>query len=465
VSPWYAYETIIKEALLVDGGLTRTLQKTAPLILTGLAVVIPLRVGLFNIGGQGQLIFGAMPVPGSRMPRAWPGSSALIIGILAGGAGAAMGLDRRCPQGLARGARGHHDDHAQLHRAGITWWLVTGPLQGSLQEHQQIPQTELDRQRGPRRCRSPASPSASSSPPRWRSLCWWMLRARRSASASTPSGRTSTPPAMPASRSTGSSLLSMVFAGGLAGLAGALEVHGHAPLRAGHRRHPWASTASPSPCWPGQPDLDDPGRLARRHPAHRRRRPAVRHRHRARDRRPAPRDHPALVSIPVLGKWIFRSRADKVQPPRRAGGTDMAWISATTARSSCPSPSSSLAYAFYFLTRTTSPRCTLAWTYAVPLVLAALVGVIGERSGVVNIGIEGQMLVAAFAGFFGAAYSGSLIVGVLSGIGSGLILGGFLAWTTVKWRMDQIIAGVVLNIVATGITSFYYKPGQLLPGP
>jgi ABC-type uncharacterized transport system permease subunit len=95
---------------------------------------------------------------------------------------------------------------------------------------------------------------------------------------------------------------------------------------------------------------------------------------------------------------------------------------------------------------------------------AALVGVIGERSGVVNIGIEGQMLVAAFAGFFGAAYSGSLIVGVLAGIGCGLILGGFLAWTTVKWRMDQIIAGVVLNIVATGITSFYYQPGQLLPG-
>ena len=53
---------------------------------------------------------------------------------------------------------------------------------------------------------------------------------------------------------------------------------------------------------------------------------------------------------------------------------------------------------------------------------------------------------------------------MLAGIGSGLILGGFLAWTTVKWRMDQIIAGVVLNIIATGITSFYYKPGQLLPG-
>ena len=123
-----------------------------------------------------------------------------------------------------------------------------------------------------------------------------------------------------------------------------------------------------------------------------------------------------------------------------------------------------LAYIYYFSDKTTAlSMYRYAWTYAVPLVLCALVGVIGERSGVVNIGIEGQLLVSAFAGFFGAAYSGSLIVGILSGVGCGLILGGFLAWTTVKWRMDQIIAGVVLNIVATGITSFYYKPGQLLP--
>jgi simple sugar transport system permease protein len=123
------------------------------------------------------------------------------------------------------------------------------------------------------------------------------------------------------------------------------------------------------------------------------------------------------------------------------------------------------AYVFYYAKNDIAPSMyTSAWGYAIPLVLAALVGVIGERSGVVNIGIEGQMLVAAFAGFFAAAYSGSLIVGVLAGIGSGLILGGFLAWTTVKWRMDQIIAGVVLNIIATGITSFYYKPGKLLPG-
>ncbi len=122
-------------------------------------------------------------------------------------------------------------------------------------------------------------------------------------------------------------------------------------------------------------------------------------------------------------------------------------------------------YVFYYAANDIAPSMYInAWSYAIPLVLAALVGVLGERSGVVNIGIEGQMLVAAFAGFFAAAYSGSMVVGLLAGVGTGLLMGGFLAWTTVRWRMDQIIAGVVLNIVATGITSFYYKPGQILPG-
>ncbi|WP_392543646.1 ABC transporter permease [Oryzobacter telluris] len=123
------------------------------------------------------------------------------------------------------------------------------------------------------------------------------------------------------------------------------------------------------------------------------------------------------------------------------------------------------AYVFYYLKNDIAPSMYVAaWGYAIPLVLAALAGVIGERSGVVNIGIEGQMVLAAFAGFFGAAFSGSMVVGALAGIGTGLIAGGFLALTTVRWRMDQIIAGVVLNIIAAGLTSFYLKSGQILPG-
>ncbi|MBM6405997.1 ABC transporter permease [Phycicoccus sp. CSK15P-2] len=124
-----------------------------------------------------------------------------------------------------------------------------------------------------------------------------------------------------------------------------------------------------------------------------------------------------------------------------------------------------VAYVFYYARQDIAPSMFgAAWDYAIPLVLAALVGVIGERSGVVNIGIEGQMLLAAFAGFFAAALSGSMLVGILAGVGTGLLAGGFLAVTAVRWRMDQIIAGVVLNIIATGLTSFYLQSGQILPG-
>jgi len=121
------------------------------------------------------------------------------------------------------------------------------------------------------------------------------------------------------------------------------------------------------------------------------------------------------------------------------------------------------AYVFFFVNKTVATSMFQgAWFFAVPLVLGALTGVIGERSGVVNIGIEGQMLTGAFAAFFTAAATKSLVAGVLAGIAAGLLMGAFLALAGVVGRMDQIIAGVVINIVATGITSFFYKSGASL---
>jgi len=123
-----------------------------------------------------------------------------------------------------------------------------------------------------------------------------------------------------------------------------------------------------------------------------------------------------------------------------------------------------IAYVFYFLDeiRTTSVL-VFGWGYAVPLVLAAMVGIIGERSGVVNIGIEGQMLMSAFAGFFGSVFTGSIYLGMIIGILTGVLMGAFLAVAAVEWEMDQIIAGVVINIVAAGLTSFFYAQGKTLP--
>lgn len=123
-----------------------------------------------------------------------------------------------------------------------------------------------------------------------------------------------------------------------------------------------------------------------------------------------------------------------------------------------------IAYGFYFWdsVRTTS-ILNFTLSYALPLILAAMVGIIGERSGVVNIGIEGQMLFSAFVAFFAAAATGSLIMGAFLGMAAGLLAGAFLGIAAVRWEMDQIIAGVVINIVAAGITSFYYTPGKSLP--
>jgi simple sugar transport system permease protein len=98
-----------------------------------------------------------------------------------------------------------------------------------------------------------------------------------------------------------------------------------------------------------------------------------------------------------------------------------------------------------------------------PLLLGALCGLLCERSGVINIGIEGTMLMSAFAGFFIASYSGSVWLGMVGGLAMSSIVGLFLAWTSVTLKQDQIIAGTIINIFALGFTSFYYVQGRTMP--
>ena len=91
---------------------------------------------------------------------------------------------------------------------------------------------------------------------------------------------------------------------------------------------------------------------------------------------------------------------------------------------------------------------------AVPLTLGALSGVLCERAGVINIAIEGMMLTAAFVGSLVGSASGSLIVGAVAGMVSGAMLAAALAVLSIRYRVDQIIAGTVINIFALGITSY-----------
>ena len=90
---------------------------------------------------------------------------------------------------------------------------------------------------------------------------------------------------------------------------------------------------------------------------------------------------------------------------------------------------------------------------AVPLTLGALSGILCERSGVVNIAIEGMMLTSAFVSTVFASLF-NLWVGMLAGIITGMILGLFHGVLSIKYKVNQIISGTVINIFATGITSF-----------
>ncbi len=99
-----------------------------------------------------------------------------------------------------------------------------------------------------------------------------------------------------------------------------------------------------------------------------------------------------------------------------------------------------------------------------PLILGALCGLLGERSGVVNIGIEGQMLMAAFVAFLANVYTGNLILATLIGALTGAVMGALLAFMAVTLKMDQIIGGTVINILAVGLTGYFYVTGLTTEG-
>lgn len=91
---------------------------------------------------------------------------------------------------------------------------------------------------------------------------------------------------------------------------------------------------------------------------------------------------------------------------------------------------------------------------ATPILLAALGGVITERSGVVNIALEGCMLVGAFFGVFAADKTHSLAAAVGIALLAGLLLAAIHAVVSISFRADQIVSGMALNILALGLTSY-----------
>jgi len=127
-----------------------------------------------------------------------------------------------------------------------------------------------------------------------------------------------------------------------------------------------------------------------------------------------------------------------------------------------------LGYLVNLLATTSTPSITLS--LATPIALGALCGVMNERSGIVNIGIEGMMLTSAFVGFIAAlaaqqvlgvaepssvfGATPAILIGVLAAVLAGMLVSALHAWLSITVRADQIISGTVINITALGLTGY-----------
>ena len=94
---------------------------------------------------------------------------------------------------------------------------------------------------------------------------------------------------------------------------------------------------------------------------------------------------------------------------------------------------------------------------AVPLVFGALGGVLGERAGVVNIAIEGQLLFGAFAAAITASLTGSPWAGLIAAMVAGAFIALILGLFAITYIVDQVIVGVVLNVLVVGLTNFFFR--------
>ena len=155
--------------------------------------------------------------------------------------------------------------------------------------------------------------------------------------------------------------------------------------------------------------------------------------------------------ILVITAWTLANTIRRVEGPSWARTAGMVVVGVSTILGF-------LLYAGSDSTGAVTLTSTLVSTVAIstPLIFGSLSGVISERVGVVNIAIEGDLLVGAFAGVMAASYFQTPYAGLVAAPLAGALLGSLLALFSVKYGVDQIIVGVVLNVLALGLTTFLY---------
>ena len=97
------------------------------------------------------------------------------------------------------------------------------------------------------------------------------------------------------------------------------------------------------------------------------------------------------------------------------------------------------------------------WRLATPLIFASIGEVFSERAGVLNIGLEGVMIVGAFAGFAAVVSTGSLPLGFAAAMLAGMAVGLVFALFTITIKADQIVVGAALNLLGLGLTAFLFR--------
>jgi simple sugar transport system permease protein len=94
---------------------------------------------------------------------------------------------------------------------------------------------------------------------------------------------------------------------------------------------------------------------------------------------------------------------------------------------------------------------------ATPLLLSALGELVSERAGILNLGVEGNMLMSAFSGFMVTYISGSLWVGLLGAVLTGALMNLLMVFMAATLKVEQVVTGLSLNMLASGMSLFLYK--------